>query len=155
MKSVAWGEPQPQECPDCGGVRHMVNGEVLDDGERTVAVFMSFLYDHGGGREVFMDLILGPWGDGSDPSERLTFSTRTGPVEGGSIASTLLDGGYLAPDDPLLGTKVSREDGLAHPQIVTVWSYVDSVLAEVPAVSAHLAGPAAPPHRRWPWSRHR
>ncbi|WP_344647706.1 hypothetical protein [Cryptosporangium japonicum] len=99
---------------------------------------MSFLYDHVGGREVFTDLIVGPWGEGADPRERLTFSSRTGPVDGGSIASTLLDGASLAPDVPLYGTKVSREDGLAHPQIATIWAYFDSVLADVPAVSAHL-----------------
>ena len=116
----------------------MVNGEVLDDSGGTLAVFMSFLYDHGGGPEVFMDLIVGPWGEGADPRERLTFSSRTGPVEGGSIASTLLDGGYMAPDLPLYGTKVSREEGLAHPQIAIIWSYFDSVLADIPSLSAHL-----------------
>lgn len=116
----------------------MVNGEVQDESGHTVAVFMSFLYDHVEGREVFTDLIVGPWGEGADPRERLTFSSRTGPVEDGSIASTLLDGGYMAPDAPLYGTKVSREAGLAHPQIATIWAYFDAVPTDVPAVSAHL-----------------
>lgn len=102
-----------------------------------------------------MDLIIGPWGKGSDPRDRLTFSTRTGPVEDGSVASTLLDGGYMAPDNPLYGTKVPRVDGLTHPQIATVWSYTDSVLVDVPAVRAHLTGPAELPVRRRPWSRGR
>jgi len=151
VRSVAWMEPEHQECPDCGGVRHMVNGEVLDDsGATTVAVFLAFLYDHGGVREAFVDLVLGPWGEAADPAERLTFSTRTGPVVGGRVASTLLDAPATAPDDPQLGRRVSRDEGLAHPAIATVWACSDAVLSDVPAVRDHLAGTR---RRGWPWQR--
>jgi hypothetical protein len=131
----------------------MVTGEVVGADE-TRAVFLAFLYDHEEGREAYIDLSMGPWGEGADPTERLWFSTRTGPVEGGAVASTLLDGGFVAPDNPMLGTKVSREDGLAHPFLPTVWSYLDSVLTDVPDVAGHLAGTAAAGPRdrtRWQW----
>lgn len=133
----------------------MVNGEVLGDDATTSAVFMAFLYDHGDGREAFVDLILGPWQDGADPSERLTFSTRTGPVDGGSVGSTLLDGGSVSRDDPMLGTKVSREDGLSHPALPLVWSYLDSVLVDVADVNQHLTGGTPSGRRWWPGRRRR
>jgi hypothetical protein len=132
----------------------MVNGEVLDDaGATTLAVFLAFLYDHADGPEVFVDLVLGPWDEDADPRERLTFSTRTGRVVGGSIACTLIDAGSVAPDDPRLGTRVSREEGLLRPEITTVWSYLDSVLADVPVVRDHLARAGRSARPRWPWRR--
>lgn len=152
VRSVAWGPAQPQSCPDCGGTRLMVNGEVVGD-DATTAVFLAFLYDHGKGPEVYIDLILGPWGDDADPAQRLTFSTRTGPVADGTIGSTLLDGGFVAPDDPMLGTKVPREAGLTHPLLPTVWSCTDSVLVDVPEVRHHLASHRSHGRRRWPWQR--
>lgn len=156
MQSVAWGPAVEQGgCPDCGCTRRMITGEVIDAGA-TRAVFLTFLYDHADGREVYVDLIVGPWGDGADPTERLTFSTRTGPVHGGSIASTLLDGGFAAPDHPMMGSRVSREAGLAHPLLPTVWSSVDSVLVDVPDIADHLSNPLAKTFRRraWrPWRR--
>jgi hypothetical protein len=154
VHSVAWGPAQPQPCPACECTRRMVTGEVLGDGG-TRAVFLAFLYDHGEGREAYIDLSVGPWGEGADPAERLWFSTRTGPVPGGAIASTLLDGGFVAPDNPLLGIKVSREECLAHPLLPTIWSYLDSVLVDVPEVARHLADPAttsAGARSRW-WRR--
>ena len=153
VRSVAWGPAKPQSCPDCGCARRLVTGEVIGE-DRTRAVFLAFLYDHGEGREAYIDLSVGPWGEGSDPRGRRWFSTRTGPVAGGSIASTLLDGGFVAPDNQTLGSKITREEGLNHPLLPTVWSYLDSVLVDVPDVADHLANPPAPAfRRRAPWRR--
>ncbi|WP_250446162.1 hypothetical protein [Actinotalea sp. C106] len=148
LRSIAWDEPEAQQCPDCGGQRYKVSGEV-DEDEQPVAVYIAYLYHHDGMHEVFLDLVVGPWEEDADPSERLTFSTRTGPVDDGSIATTLLDGGYMTSDDPMWGTKVSREDGLVHPLIPTVWRYLDSIVEEVPAIAGHLAPTPPGRPRRW------
>ena len=133
----------------------MVTGEVVG-ADRARAVFLAFLYDHGHGREAYIDISVGSWGEGSDPAERRWFSTRTGPVDDGTVASTLLDGGVAAPDNPLLGTRITRQEGLTHPLLPTVWSYLDSVLVDVPAVADHLSGrgSAGDRHRTW-WRRRR
>lgn len=154
MLEIDWEEPRSQACPDCGGRRQMVTGQVFID-ETSSAAFLAFLYDHEGGREVYLDLVIGTWGDNGDPSTRLTFSTRTGPTEGGVIGSTLLDGRANSPDYDIFGRKVSREEGLTHPLLPTVWLCNDTVLAQVPAVAQHLAGAHThePRRRRWPWHR--
>lgn len=147
LRSAAWGPPQAQACEDCGGARQMITGEVCDD-TGTHAVFLAYLYTHGRVREVFLDLVLGPWDDDADPSHRLRFSTRTGPVHDGTIGSTLVDAAPPSADDTLLGTPVARAQGLTHPLLPTVWACSDSVLVDVPEVRAHLTA-----RRRWrpPW----
>lgn len=154
MLDVDWEAPKSQACPDCGGRRQLVTGQVSID-ETISAAFLAFLYDHEGIREVYLDLIIGTWGDNGDPSTRLTFSTRTGPTEGGIIGSTLLDGRDNSPDYAIFGSKVSREEGMTHPLLPTVWLCNDTVLEQVPAVAQHLAGAQAhgPRRRHWPWHR--
>ncbi|MGW6128724.1 hypothetical protein ACWFNE_01730 [Cellulomonas sp. NPDC055163] len=154
MLDIDWEEPASQACPDCGGRRQLVTGQVFNDGTSSAA-FLAFLYNHESGREVYLDLIIGTWEDNGAPSTRLTFSTRTGPTEGGVIGSTLLDGRANSPDYGIVGKKVSRDEGLNHPLLPIVRRCNDTVLAQIPAVAQHLTGPHTHEsrRRRWPWHR--
>lgn len=134
-----WGKPKRQRCCDCGGQRIFYSGDVNDD-SGTIAVFMTWLYDHDAGREVFTDGIFGTWGE-DEMNDHVTFGSRTGPVEGSDHpASSLVTGGEMGPDDDLIGQKLTREDALRHPLLPRFWEVNDLILNEIPGVHAHWTG---------------
>ena len=136
-------------CEDCGGERVIYSGEVAGP-DSALAVFWAFLYDHPGGREVFIDATFGTWGGDGDVADHVTFGSRTGPVEEHPhIASSLVTGAAMTPDDPLLGQRLTRERALTHPWLKEFWMVNDMVLAGIPEVEQHIY--RKPPRRRWPW----
>ncbi len=87
----------------------------MDDA--TEAVFTAFLYDHPGNPEVFIDTTFGTWG-GDSVDDHETFGSRTGRVEpDGQIGCSLVAGAELAPDSPIYGVKLTREQALTHPRL--------------------------------------
>ena len=125
----------------------MYTGDVLE-GSDTLAVFLAFLYDHQGIREVFTDVIFGTWGDDEFTADHVTFGSRTGPVENSDQPqSTLLPGAEQGSDAAFYGRKLTRAEGLAHPLLPRFWEVNDFVLSEIPAISDHLSGVRR--RRRW------
>ncbi|KQX69888.1 hypothetical protein [Angustibacter sp. Root456] len=127
-----WDEPELQRCTDCGGRRKFYSGEVLSPDVETVAVFLTYLYEHDGDREVFIDAVFGTWGaDAADDHE--TFGARTGRIEGteGDVSS-LVTGGHQAPDDAdVLGVRLTREHAMNHPLLPLFWQVNDLLLREI------------------------
>lgn len=140
-------------CTDCGGERVIYTGEVSDDGA-TLALFWAFLYDHADNPEIFIDATLGGWGDGDSSDDRVSFGSRTGRVDDrGNVSCSLVVGAAMAPDDPSFGTKLDREQALAHPWIKEFWEVNDMILTGIPEVEQHMQ--SMQPRRRWRWSRRR
>jgi hypothetical protein len=130
---------QTTRCTDCGGKRVVYTGEAVAEG-RTLAVFWAFLYDHPGNPEVFIDATFGTWGIEGYTADHVTFGARTGKVEGQStVASSLVAGAELGPDDPRYGVKLSRDQAMAHPGLALFWEVNDAVL-ELDEVAKLLAG---------------
>ena len=137
---------QRTRCACCGGRRIVFTGEVADS-ERTVAVFWAFLYDHPEGPEVFLDATFGTWGT-SEYTDHVSFGSRTGPIEvPPHIASSLVTGAEMAPDDAMYGEKLTREEALAHPMLEDFWVINDMVLVGIPEIDEHLNGGLS--RRRW------
>ncbi len=137
-----WDSPELQRCPDCGGWRKFFSGEVLLDDGGTLAVFMTFLYEHGGEREVFTDAVFGTWGPDADDSDHETFGSRTGPIESSPHdVSSLITGGSNDPEDAsVLGLRLTREQALEHPLLPAFWQVNDLVLTEIAASPDSWAG---------------
>jgi hypothetical protein len=55
-------------------------------------------------------------------------------------AATLVNGGAAAPDSPIFGRKLSRDEGLAHLRLADFWAIVDAVLERDELVHRHLYG---------------
>lgn len=134
-----WGGPETQPCSDCGGHRVFYSGAVSDS-SGTVAVFMTWLYDHDDVREVFTDAIFGSRGEAA-LDDRVTFGSRTGPMPGSDQPmSSLVTGGEMSPDDTLTGQKLTRRQALKHPLLARFWEINDLILNEIPGVLAHWTG---------------
>lgn len=131
-------------CADCGVPQTRITGLVLRDGD-AYAVYFASCYHHGG-HEVWIDAIFSPsWAD--DVDDHYTFGCRVGPIEGhDEPAASMVDAASIHSDSTLFGRKLSREEGLAHPQVAEFWNLVDFLLANDPDIAVHL-GYAQPPRR--------
>jgi hypothetical protein len=124
-----------EECAHCGTPQTRVTGFVLRDGD-AYAAYLASCYHHDG-HEVWIDATFSPtWNDGID--DRYTFGCRVGPIDGGDVAATMVDGASVRDDSPIYGRKLSREDGLAHPQRDEFWALVDYILVNDPDVAVHM-----------------
>lgn len=105
------------------------------------ALFFAACYDHGEVRESWIDVIFGTWGNGTDSQDHATFGCRFGPVSNSPLpAATAVDAASVAPDGPLFGQKLSREEALAHPLISDFWQVVDFIVETDPLVHEHHYG---------------
>jgi hypothetical protein len=131
-------------CDDCGAPQTRITGFVLRDGG-AYAVYFASCYHHDG-HEVWIDAIFSPtWLD--DVDDHYTFGCRVGPVEGqDEPAASMVDAASVRGDSPLFGQKLSREEGLAHPQVDEFWTLVDFLLVNDPDIAVHLG--YADPSRR-------
>lgn len=90
------------------------------------------MYDHYGAREVFTDGIFDTWGE-VEVDDHVAFGSRTGPVEGSDgPASSLVTGGEMSSDSPLIGRKLTRDEALRHPLLPRFWEINDLILNEIP-----------------------
>jgi hypothetical protein len=131
-------------CPCCNVEAERTWANIYD-GDAAIAVYFASCYHHNGVHEAWIDAILGSWGSG-DYSDHVTFGCRVGPVVDSPLpAATLVNGGEVAPDSPIYGQKLTREQGLAHPRVADFWDIVDTILERDKLVRRHIYGePAAP-----------
>ena len=109
-------------------------------GGAAVAVYYASCYHHNGVHEAWIDAILGTWGHNRF-ADHVTFGCRVGPVVGSPMpAATLVNGGAAAPDSPIYGHKLSREEGLSHPRLAEFWRLVDTILEHDDLVRHHIYG---------------
>lgn len=112
-----------------------------DGGAR--AVYFASCYHHDGIHEAWIDAIFGTWGSNTF-DDHVTFGCRVGPVSNSPMpAATLVRGGDVAPDEPVYGRKLDRDEALAHPQLSEFWALVDLVLEHDRLVNKHIYGPRA------------
>ena len=128
-----------EECSDCGARFTLTKNFVLD-GDEPYAIAFAALHQHGGESEAWIDVILGTF-EGTADDERTTFGARVGPVESSAEpAATAVQAATPYQDGPTWGTKLGRQDALAHPRIADFWTVVDFILEADPHVHHHVYG---------------
>jgi hypothetical protein len=124
-----------EECAHCGTPQTRVTGFVLRDGD-AYAIYLASCYHHDG-HEVWIDAIFSPtWEE--EVHDRYSFGCRVGSIDGGDVAASMVDAAGIWDDSPMYGRKLSREDGLAHPQRDEFWALVDHILVNDPDVAVHM-----------------
>lgn len=123
-----------QQCGRCHGPYRLVSGRLTWSGAPH-AVYFAGCHQHGGAREVLIDVIL-DWASGTD---RVTIGCRVGPEPGraGPIV-TLVSGAAGFGDDPQWGRKLSADEALADHRLPEFWAAVDYVLIHDPTVRPHV-----------------
>jgi hypothetical protein len=122
-----------ETCDTCGVAYDLVRGFVYRDGD-AYAVYVAACHGHSE-HEAFLDVVLGTWGD-DDVNDRVTFSARV-RHEG----ATAIDApAAAAGESDVFGTKLTRDEALAHPKLSELWDVVDHVVVEDPGVAAVVYG---------------
>ncbi|WP_203918527.1 hypothetical protein [Rugosimonospora africana] len=126
-------------CPCCDTHADRTWANIYDAGT-ALAVYYASCYHHNGVHEAWIDAILGTWGQ-NQFDDHITFGCRVGPVvDSPAPAATLVNGGAVAPDDPMFGRKLSREEGMSHPRLPEFWQLVDTILEHDELVRRHIYG---------------
>jgi hypothetical protein len=103
-------------CGCCSSEAERTWANVYDDDEG-VAVYYASCYHHNGVHEAWIDAILGTWG-ADTVADHVTFGCRVGPtVNSSAPAATLVNGAEAAPNSPIFGQKLTRDEGLIHPRL--------------------------------------
>ncbi len=138
----AWRGGNTKTCECCGQPRQSTWCMTMRDDE-PYAVYFASCYNHNGERESYIDVVFGTWGQGTDYTDHFTFGCRFGPVTDSPLpAATAINAAEVAPDSPLFGLKLTRDQALAHPRIADFWQMVDFIVERDPVVHPHHYGHA-------------
>lgn len=137
---------QDSTCDCRGEQRRQSRGFVHKQGVGKYAVFFATCYHHRGIHEAWIDVIFDDqWGAEHlevPCDRRVTFGCRVGPVENSPFpACTLVNAAAVAPDAPLYGHKLSREEALSHARLKEFWEVVDHILEAEEMLREHIYGP--------------
>lgn len=134
-------------CACCTTPYDRVTGFINSEESGAYAIYYASCYHHQGVHEAYIDVILDDDWDPEHPASRpgprrATFGCRVGPVDGqDGPACSLVPAASVAPDDPLYGHKLTRDEALAHPWLAAYWQTIDLILLEDPTVHAHFTAP--------------
>ena len=131
-----WGE-KGFDCECCGKVSKHVWGE-LSCADRVQAVYSLHWTVGAPDHLPNIDLILGPWGDGTKPSDRFLVAMTYRPQHGGGPV-TIVDGdGRPANDSSICGKALARAEVIGRPIAEEVFELVDALWLTEPGVREML-----------------
>jgi len=132
-------------CDCCGTPFERITGFINND-DGAYAIYYASCYHHDGVHEAWIDVVFDDAWDPDDPvtptgSNRVTFGCRVGPVANNpNPACTLVPAASVAPDKPLYGHKLNRDEALQHPWLSAYWQTVDHILEHDTTIRQHLYG---------------
>lgn len=138
------GEPTLDrvQCGECAESHETVAGFVLAN-DSAFAVYWASWYPHQ--KEAWLDLTMGSWIE-PDYEDHVMFGCRVGPVDGSdSPQCTAVTAGASRNGGPMLGSKLSRDEALAHEWLPTFWSVVDWLVLNDPLLHEHIFHMGDPP----------
>jgi hypothetical protein len=125
---------RPRSCSTCGQDFHHVTGYLNDEGG-AYAVYFAACHGHPE-HEAQIDVVLGTWGSEDPVDDHVTFSCRLRPDGAFADDATLA----TTSDSRLLGRRLTRAAGLAHPRIGEFWTIVDFLAESDPTINATVYG---------------
>jgi hypothetical protein len=132
LKATPWKESSGS-CECCGRVSKTIWGDVSIP-ERTLAIY--FVQWTVGSAEHFpnIDLILGPWGAGADPRERVLISLEYDPGPDGGGFMIIDSGTRPANSRELCGRALRREEVIGTPFAQEAFQLVDAIWLHDPRI---------------------
>ena len=121
---------QDLTCPDCGRDYKRIVIFATRDGD-AYSIISAVCHGHPDDA-VWVDVTLGSW---IEPfGDHVTFSCRIARDGAGLVDALAASRG----EAEYYGRRLTRQEGLDHPQIEKVWELVDLVVTEVPEVKTTL-----------------
>jgi len=129
IRIEAGPDVKKSRCDSCGGTNRLLHGFVYEDEYAHGVYFVEWCDGEHPGREAFMTVGLGPFGDGSNAKDRASFG-----IEWHQNGMALTDSPVRDRPD-LLGEFVPRSEALSSPDIEHLWHVADHIVLDDPRVA--------------------
>jgi hypothetical protein len=128
-----WNESSGH-CDCCGRQSKTIWGDLSDTAGTKAIYFVQWTV---GGPEHLpnVDLVLGPWGEGSEPTDRMLVSLAYQPRQGGGSLMIVNGEGRRADDRRVCGRALVREEVIGLPLASEVFLLVDALWLTEPRIS--------------------
>lgn len=120
-------------CDCCGKQSKTVWGDLADSSGTRAVYFVQWTVNEPGHMPNF-DFVLGPWGDGTAPSDRVLVSLLYQPRSGGGSFMVASGKGRRADDRSLCGRALERADVIGTQLAYETFSLVDSLWLTEPRI---------------------
>ena len=122
------GQADFPACACCGVPARRVWGNLIDD-DGTTAYVVQWAPGTNGSHAAVVGLVFGPWGEGSDRSDRAHLAIETRYV-GGAVQTILIDAAASPIDaTPLAATALTRDAARDGPFLARAYNYVEQIRA--------------------------
>lgn len=134
VRANFWNE-STGHCECCGKQCKTIWGDLEDPSGTKAVYFVHWTVDEPEHMPCF-DLVLGPWGDGTSPSDRVLVSLLYQPRPGGGSFMVACGKGRRADDRSICGRALERSDVVGTALANEVFSLVDSLWPSEPRIEA-------------------
>jgi hypothetical protein len=125
VRANFWNE-STEHCDCCGKQSKTIWGDLTDSSGAKAVYFVQWTVNEPGHMPNF-DMVIGPWGDGTSPADRVLVSLSYQPCPGGGSFMVANGKGRRADDRSLCGRALERADVIGTPLAIEVFSLVDSL----------------------------
>jgi len=132
VRATFWNE-SVGHCDCCGNESKTIWGGLADSSGPRAVYYVQWTVDEPDHMPNF-DIVLGPWGDGTAPSDRVLVSLLYRPSPGGGSFMVASGKGRRADDPSLCGRALERTDVIGTPLATEVFSLVDSLWLTEPRI---------------------
>lgn len=132
VRATFWNESM-KDCECCGKQSKTIWGDLADSCGTRAVYFVQWTVDgpeHGSN----FDIVLGPWGNGAVPDDRVLVSLLYQPRPGGGSFMVASGKGRRADDRSLCGRALERADVIGTPLADEVFSLLDSLWITEPRI---------------------
>jgi hypothetical protein len=120
-------------CDCCGNQSRTIWGDLADASGAKAVYFVQWSVGHPE-HTPNIDIILGPWGEGTTPGDRVLVSLLYQPRPGGGTVMVTSGKGRRADDRSLCGRALERTDVIGTALANEVFSLVDSLWLTEPRI---------------------
>ncbi len=129
MLEFEFADPDISECESCGATPVSLTRFVTNNGEERAVCYLSFSCCQSE-RVVHAAISIGPWWDGTDPSDRVAFAlqVRSGVENFEVSVRDKVESPWI--DVEMLGQMLNRKEALAHPLCSEAFHITDHLFSE-------------------------
>lgn len=132
VRANFWNE-STGHCDCCGKQSRTIWGDLADSSGSKAVYFVHWTID-GPEHMPIVDMVIGPWGDGTSPTDRMLVSLLYQPRPGGGAFMVTNAKGRRAGDRSLCSRALDRENVVGTPLANEVFSLVDSLWLTEPRI---------------------
>lgn len=145
LAAAPWKESKGT-CTCCGNTSKTIWGDLSDD-QGTQAVYYVHWTVDSPDHFPNIDLIIGPWGDGTDAGQRVLACLRFRPAPDGGSFMDIDAGDRRRSNKPLFSRSLRRDEIVGTPLASQVFQLVDAIWLTDPRIEAVKALCQALPRR--------